>query len=174
MNIKDSLSKLADKSLFECKWVGDYRLPIMGLAIISVMYCHSTIWAQLNKASFVWRFPDMLFGLVFTGSFLLLSGYGIFFSLSRGGSIASFYKRRLFRVFMPFALISFPFYLYYLTLSECSFSDFFLNITSLYNVVKSNNGMWYITASLIMYALSPFIYDISVKKFRNTCWCSYW
>ena len=163
MNIKDSFLKIADMTIFECKWVGDYRLPIMGLAIISVMYCHSTIWAQLDKASVVWRLPDMFFGLIFTGTFLLLSGYGIYFSLSKGGSIASFYKRRLFRVFLPFVLLSFPFYLYYFIARDGSFSDFILNITSLYNVVKGNNGMWYITASFLMYALSPFIYRMAVK-----------
>ena len=60
---------------------------------------------------------------------------------------------------VPFLIMATPFYLYSL-LDNGDIMRFFLNESTLYFWIYGNNGMWYISISVLLYILFPFIYRL--------------
>lgn len=128
----------------------------MGVAIIEVMLIHYLDWVGASKVVIYLSKP--LTGLVFTEGFLLLSGLGLYYSFKKDNNIISFYKRRLYRLVLPFILISLPFYLYQWLAYNLSLSDMLIKISALWYWYRGNEGMWYVSVSVLLYFLFPFIY----------------
>lgn len=148
------------QTAFKLEWISENRNLLMGIAILDVMTQHSYNWiGQPFDGTLLTCFPK-LFNLLFTQTFIFLSGFGISYSLKRNSNIHQFYKKRLLRVFLPFLVLAFPFYLYKLLMNFDDLTSFVLNITALYPLVIGNNGMWYISLIMAMYLFSPFIFRL--------------
>ncbi len=158
-------------NLFDLIWISESRSFLMGWAIISVMVLHCCGWAHISLVSYPLHIVDIICSPVFTGVFMFVSGYGLYFSLYKNSNVKEFYKRRFTRLVLPFLIMATPFYSYYWLLGNMSFGEFLLSETTLYNFVVSNNGMWYIGASLIMYILSPYIYRIMGSSIKRAVIC---
>lgn len=149
--------------IFRLEWISESRSLLMGLAIISVMIQHTYAWLNVDTNNLIVRVLISPFGLFFTNTFLLVSGYGIYYSLNNNRHICQYYKKRISRVYLPFILISFPFYLIWY-ICDGGIFDFLLNVTSLYSLLELNNGMWYITASMMMYLVAPLLFKVAVRS----------
>ena len=96
-----------------------------------------------------------LYGNIGVEWFLILSGIGLFFSLSKNDDIKQFYKKRFRRIVptylfvaIPFFLISFPFDL----------KKFLIRISGLNLVFYWERFFWFIPLILLCYLLSPFYF----------------
>ena len=149
---------ICDLRMFQFSDLSRYRSSLMGIGILGVMLAHYLSWA--NTASII---PTAYFrpftGLVFTEGFLLLSGLGLFYSWQKNSNTKSFYKKRIYRLFIPYMLISFAFIAYSAIISCSPLLDSILRLLTLKFWIFGNDSMWYISVSLALYLAFPFIYQ---------------
>lgn len=89
-----------------------------------------------------------------------MSGLGLYYSWQKDSSTISFYKKRIYRLFIPYILISFAFIVYSTIISNSSLLESTLRLLTLKFWVFGNDSMWYISVSLALYLAFPFIYRI--------------
>ncbi len=149
--------------------IGRYRTELMGIAIIGVLLGHSAAWMDIDESSIITK---VIFGLVprlvFTEGFLLLSGFGLFFSFSRNPDVRSFYYRRLKRLLIPYILLSAWYFIYTDFIVSSNPIGFLGHITTLAFWTEGNfGGMWYIAVSVLLYSLFPIFYKFmfETKKY---------
>ena len=149
--------------------VNKHRKFLMGLAAFWIVIYHSAFFdfrdihcLDVTYIGQILEYGKRL-GNACVDVFLILSGIGLYYSFSKDSNLASFYKKRFFRV-VPSAFIivvtlcgfigasSIPRYL-----SQISFVDLYL---------KSDipEVAWYVSAILVFYLFFPLIYR-GIKKF---------
>ena len=129
----------------------------MGYAILFIMLMHSSGWALFPEP-----FKSLctrLSSFVHTAGFLFLSGFGLYYSLSKKWALSEFYRRRIIRVLVPYMIISFPFYLFYFIVGENNWLEFIGNFTSV-GWFFGGGGLWYISVCLLMYVMCPVFYHL--------------
>lgn len=144
-----------------------YRTELMGVATIMILLCHaSATWTTM---------PYLLKRLLGIGNlgvdlFLLVSGVGIAFSLSRISSLREikyWYKKRFLRIIVPYTMIMIPTLLYLKIRSNHSWMDLLLHYSTI-DFWTNHRGAWYIAMILPLYVVSPFIFRF-INRFSNTC-----
>ena len=102
--------------------------------------------------------------MVYTGGFIMLSGFGLYYSIEKNG-FGNYFRRRVFRLLIPFWLISLPFYTILFFRGEMSFLDVFYELTTIGTWINGNTyGMWYIAAAVLSYFIFPISYKIVKTK----------
>lgn len=150
--------------MFEFGDVSRFRSELMGLGIMGVMLAHALLWLKLPISNLL-LLSRPFTGLVFTEGFLLLSGFGLFYSWQKCSDCRLFYKKRLFRIFFPYLILSFPFILFSALSSSSTAWEAIARLLSLKFWIWGNDSMWYISVSIVLYALFPIFYKI---LFGNT------
>ena len=145
--------------------LSNYRSALMGIAILGVMFAHAVSWT--NNPCHIGIVLNPFARLVFTEGFLFLSGFGLFYSFQKQSNIKLFYERRVTRLLIPFMVIALPYYLIFLFSGKHTLWEFVLNETALYYFIYGNNGMWYISISILLYCLFPFMYKFISIVFSN-------
>lgn len=123
----------------------------MGVAILWIMLFHLGFLPQV----FICQFLSSI-GYAGVDMFVLLSGYGIYFSLSKTSSLITWYKKRLVRI-IPIWLI-FSIILYYYCNPECYhfFSFQFWQLTC--------RTWWFMPFILSAYIVAPLFYRVAIKR----------
>lgn len=134
-----------------------FRGELMGIAILGVCLLHAFGWADMGE-SFICKVISPFARIAFTEGFLFLSGFGLYYSFSKNHNKKTFYLKRFNRVLLPYVMMGAPFFLYGLIWGDVSFPQFLLKVTTLYFWFFGNDGMWYISMSVALYALFPFVY----------------
>lgn len=155
-----------------------YRTELMGIAILNVMALHALSWTQAIEHPNMVVLALNTFGrLIFTEGFLFFSGLGIYYSLTNNSNIRDFYERRMKRLMVPYIIIASPFFLYQWVSGKFEIDILLLKLSSLFFWIQGNDGMWYISLSLVLYMFSPLIYKaLSFSgggEFMHTIIC-YW
>lgn len=131
----------------------------MGFAILFIMLFHLE-----NRCPFL----DTHFFVIGDSGveiFLLLSGLGVFYSLSRSKESTpwSFYKRRLVRILPAFWLVIIPLSLFSFIKGAISFPIFVTRILGLSAFNEAARGYWYITALLVCYIITSPLFQYLQK-----------
>jgi peptidoglycan/LPS O-acetylase OafA/YrhL len=145
--------------------ISQYRQTLMGVAIVGVLFSHWFGFQSINSGvPFV--LSTIVVRLVFTEGFLFLSGFGLYYSFSRNNDSLSFYKRRLIRLYIPFLLLSFPLYSFFLITREgYGIMDYLTQLTTSYFWFHGNyGGMWYVSLSIMLYLLFPLLFYFLFSK----------
>lgn len=137
----------------------------MGIGIIGVLIAHWFGFQGINSGV-VYGVMAAFCKLVFTEGFLFLSGFGLYYSFSKNGDYGAFYKRRLMRLYLPFLILSLPVYCIRLIVdANYDLLQFGSQITTIYFWLKGNFwGMWYVSLSLSLYLIFPFLYRFMFNK----------
>ena len=93
---------------FNLQSISKCRSLLMGYAILGVLVGHIFAFGDVEPTACV-NVISWLNGLVHTAGFLFLSGFGVFYSLHKNGSIVGFYKRRLQRFLLPLPIMAYHF-----------------------------------------------------------------
>lgn len=125
-----------------------YRTQLMGISMLLIMLFH------------VEALPLGYVGVEF---FLLISGIGLYFSLSKNNDLKTFYKKRLFRILPTYLIIAIP-YFYYIRRTEFSLGEYFLNLTGL-GIINHELSYWFIIQILLCYLIAPFYFKILKYKY---------
>jgi peptidoglycan/LPS O-acetylase OafA/YrhL len=140
-------------SIFSLKAISKYRTELMGVAIIGVLIGHIIAFNDLCYPTL-----DSIAHGIHVPGFLFLSGFGIFYSLTKNSNIKDFYVRRFWRFYFPFLLISLPFLLRTILTGKFDIWRFFTQITTVGFWLYGNDGTWYIAVSLVLYLLTPLLF----------------
>lgn len=145
--------------------ISNYRQLLMGIGIFGVLFSHWFGFQEINRG-IPFTLSTLIVKLVFTEGFLFLSGFGLYYSFSSNSNVALFYRKRFLRVYVPFFLLSLPLYLFFLwRRNDYGIVDFIYQISTIYFWIKGNyGGMWYLSLSIMLYFLFPFIYLFLFKK----------
>lgn len=137
--------------------LSDYRSQIMGLAAVFIILCHSTLKFHGFASDFYRIYINQLMQCG-VDIFLLVSGLGCYFSFAKNPSIKLFYKKRLFRIFVPFV-----FFLLFDCAISCLFQhvyfwDYVWQHSIISFFVSGCLKIWFIAAILVLYLVFPIIY----------------
>lgn len=143
------------------------RKLLMGVAILGVLIGHWFALSGYPTDNIILRALNFIPQLVFTQGFLLLSGFGLFYSFHKNGDVKPFYQRRFSRLYIPFAIMICPFLIYFMMVGDINGWQFMGRLTSVsYWIYGNYYGMWYIALSLVLYLLYPFLHKIMMHKDR--------
>lgn len=139
------------------------RNLLMGYAILGVLIGHIISFGGIEGNGAI-NVLSWFCGLVHTAGFLFLSGFGVYYSLHKNGSITAFYQRRLYRFLLPFFMMAIPFFLLVCYVNGYGVLKYLSYISTVEFWVNGNyHGMWYIAVSLLLYVITPPICKISAK-----------
>lgn len=139
----------------------------MGVAAIMVILCHIPKYGV--EVNGILRLI-LIYGNIGVDIFLFLSGLGCFFSLSKAPNLITWYKKRIYRIFIPYTLMQVPFWLYYISVGDFNVQNEFI-IYSTLGFWLWHSGAWYVALIIPLYLLTPFIYKIlySGRNFLFKC-----
>lgn len=141
----------------------------MGIAIIGVLLSHLIRVGEFDQSNLIIKGLYLTRQLVYTQGFLFLSGFGLYFSLSKNRNLKSFYQRRLFRLFLPYIIMTAPFFVCQVLFRNEPIALLFGRLTTLSFWFEGNfSGMWYVAVSLLLYAIFPFYYHAVFGRIDRT------
>lgn len=137
-----------------------FRTELMGITMCGIIIGH--IMGRLNAHNVV---LDFISKVLHVETFLLLSGFGLFYSMNKGCKIIPFYLKRFQRVLFPFMVMVSPYLIYEFFIEKYSLLRLFLKVTSLDFWFNGNYiGAWYVAFSLVLYLLFPIFYKCVNRK----------
>ena len=135
------------------KW-SKFRTELMGITMCGIIIGH--VMGRLSAHNII---LDFIHKVLHVETFILLSGFGLFYSMRKGCKIIPFYLKRFQRVLFPFMIMVTPYLIYEYYIEKYSLLRLFLKITSLDFWFNGNYiGAWYVAFSLILYLLFPTFY----------------
>ena len=145
---------------YNVKQISEYRTPLMGIATILIFIVH----APDNGV----MMPNALKTICALGSlgvdlFLLLSGFGLWYSLNRlfidktlMGGVKHWYSVRYKRILIPYVLIIIPITILGILQGESVWTSI-LNFSTI-NFWLNHRGAWFIAMLIPLYAITPLHY----------------
>lgn len=141
--------------LFTLKDISTYRSELMGWAILWIMMLHFT-FTQIKPLGFIAQY-----GFAGVEIFMLVSGFGLYFSLDKDSNLSHFYKKRLLRIFPTYYLLG-------LFASLLLYHDDIITYLFRYTTIGfwtgSDYSEWYIPSIVFLYLLAPFFKTLFDKK----------
>ena len=146
--------------------ISKYRGQIMGAASVMIVLLHFVV--ELYPDLHISGISAILGrGNIGVDMFLLVSGMGLWFSMSKDSDAISFWKKRIHRVLIPALVLTFPYWLWYdLYLQKEGIVRFCLDWTGLSFWTHGVAKVWYVSLILVCYLLYPLVFQIQ-KKNRN-------
>lgn len=144
-----------------------YRTQLMGIATLMIIICHSSgsnvIMPDLLK--FLFRYGNLGVDI-----FLFLSGIGLYFSLNKDNlssqkDYLSFYKRRFYRIYIPYLMVYVPFCLIFMLLGKYSVCDSILCLSA-FEYWLFHRGAWFVSLIVLLYLVVPFLYKALTGKHK--------
>ena len=141
------------------------RTALMGICILFVLFCH----AQKDGA----QFPSLVLSALYfldvgVDMFFLLSGIGIYYSLSKSMSTGSysylsFINKRLKRIIIPYLILETPFWIWFCI--DNGYSPFHcLYYLSFASFWLEHIGLWFVALLLPLYFVSPILFKLLRKS----------
>ena len=163
------------KSPLRLSDIGKYRNALFGIAIISIIVFHYFEGVYHSPAA-----PHSIksMGIIYNGIlgslgvdvFLFLSGFGIYYSLSKNVSLRDFFIKRIQRVLFPYAIFGGIFWLIKdIWLKHEPLSQFFYDYSLLSFWGNGVRVFWYISFIMLLYLISPFVYRNGSKGICGAC-----
>ena len=142
---------------FDLRFLSIYRTQLMGLAALMIVVCHAPSYGV--------EMPEAVDGLLRRGGlgvdiFLLLSGLGCWYSLSKGQALRSWYSKRFMRIFVPYLFMQIPFWFWRMIDGTFSLSHELL-VFSTAGFWLYHAGAWFIALLVPLYLLTPPILNIA-------------
>ncbi|MGM9614972.1 MAG: acyltransferase [Oscillospiraceae bacterium] len=142
-----------------------YRTELMGFAAIWIALLHSYAEGPLQGVSIPVISSLMNRGNLGVEIFLILSGIGLYYSMSKDSRALPFYKKRLSRVVMPWLIVSAPYWLIRAHITNhMTVKWLLLNWTGLSFFLDGTTTVWYVVFILVMYLVYPLVFRLQKKK----------
>ncbi len=144
--------------------ISQYKAHLMGIAVMIVVYGH-----LLYYHSGLMNYEDLHFTEWYTlGSvemFIFLSGFGIYQSLLKNRDSFTFYARRLGRLLPSFLPVMIAWCGVNLLAGKMRFGQAIGNLTAMGWWFQTGHQFnWYVPAILVLYLLSPLLFDCIQRK----------
>lgn len=140
-----------------------YRKEIFGISIIWIIFFHISLLKFSNVRPLLFTGSEIMhIGFAGVEIFLLLSGFGLYFSLTHEYSIMHFYANRIKRIFVSYFLIGAPFFVYKDLILSSNLSLFIKDSTLITFWSEGYRAYWFIALIIPLYLLYPFIYNFLI------------
>lgn len=140
---------------FDFSDLSHFRIELMGIGILGVMVAHTLAWMNISH-SFLYYPLNLFSRLVFTEGFLFLSGFGLYYSLTKDNRLSNFYLKRFWRVFFPFLVITFPI-LRWLGKYTLELYVLHMSLYILYSSFFNGDSIFHIIGVILVFILSLII-----------------
>ena len=152
---------------FTWRDVSTYRGELFGVAILSiVLYHYFMVFNNTEAPNAVLRviskFYNSAVSSVGVDIFIFLSGFGLYYSLSRGGKLTTYYRKSVYRVVVPYLVCGLIYWgIIDFVFLHVSIRQFLLDYSLLSFWISGTETLWYISFITILYIISPFIYRMT-------------
>lgn len=146
-----------EKLLFN---ISKYRTQLMGMAAFGVLAHH--IFTELYTSVSI-PIVTQIFarGNIGVDIFLIVSGMGLFVSITKKDNLIEFYSRRVIKVIVPWLLMSIPYWVFmYYWQKNTDFLSLLKNLLGISFWTDGISTTWYVQFIIVMYLIYPFIYKI--------------
>lgn len=145
--------------------LSQYRTPLMGMSIIMILLCH----ARMDGA----QLPDVVLSILSLGNwgvdiFLLVSGIGMYYSISKKGNNINWegwILSRLKRVLIPYLILESPFWIWYSLHDGTGIKGFFYCI-SFCSYWTEHVGLWFLALLIPLYIITPLLYKLLSSSYK--------
>ncbi|MCD8356571.1 MAG: acyltransferase [Clostridia bacterium] len=136
--------------------ISKYRSEIMGMAILLIIVCHST----LAFSGGILKAYDYMrsFCKIGVDIFFMMSGLGLYNSFNRDNNILRFYKKRLTRLLPAYIFVVVIWAVISVGLSIESLTDFFWKYSLVSFWLDGELAEWFIAAIVLLYLIFPVLY----------------
>lgn len=138
------------------------RDDLFGISILTIMFFHYFLSCQEGgMAKLTADLYISVIGRTGVAVFLILSGIGLFFSMSANPDLKRFYRKRVFRVLIPYLIVQ----IIYLSVNDIALGHggivgFLKDITFVSVFTDGDTHSWFIALILIMYLVFPLLFKI--------------
>lgn len=134
----------------------------MGISAILILCVH----AVGNKVSMPHFICSVLtLGQLGVDMFLILSGIGMYYSLSNwNGRIVDWYKRRFIRLLLPYFGIAIPYYLFLLISNQIDLPSAIFSISTL-SFWFRHDASWFIALLIPLYLITPLLRKLPNREY---------
>ena len=148
--------------------ISRYKAHMMGIAVMIVVYGH-LLYYHGNLINYEDNHWTEWYTLGSVEMFMFLSGFGIFQSLRRNRDASSFYAKRLSRLLPAYIPVMLVWCLWNMLHGRMRVGEAVGNLTAMGWWFQTEHQFnWYVPATLVLYLLSPLMYDFIRKK--KTAW----
>lgn len=144
--------------------ISKYKNELMGFCAIGIILCHAP--ATLTELPSIVK-ALMSLGQICVEIFFLLSGIGLFYSLDNNKDILQWYKKRFLRLFVPYLILTIPYYVWFGYVNNYSISTILLNISTI-NYWIRGSGAWFVAMIIPYYIIAPILYKIYSRNNNST------
>lgn len=152
------------KKIIDLKCISDARLLLLGIATLLVTFYHCDMM-NINEVINIGIVANVMGFIKKLGNygvdvFLVLSGIGLFFSISKN-KLSIFYKNRFIRIIPEFVIITVVYAIITKTMTAVEVFEtlFFISF-----FIKGDRDIWFMPFIMVLYLLFPLIYKI-IKKY---------
>ena len=155
---------MAENKKLDYSILSKRRNDLFGISIVSIVIFHYFLLSKLVLAAEY----KALVGSVGVPIFLVLSGMGLFFSMSKNPDLKNFYKKRLVRVLIPYFIVSCVHFLVrYVIIEGKNFVQFLKGVFFVDFFTKGDSQFWFICLILIMYVFFPLFFKLFQSGKKN-------
>lgn len=139
----------------------------MGFAIIWILLFHIQLFGQIAIFSNIIAYKIINYGFMGVDIFIILSGFGLYFSFQQTRLLKNFYLKRILRIYPSYiiALLFFTLLTFLLKGTvDTSFTEFLYQILTLDYWLDGSLNFWYVPLILLIYLLSPLFFNLFNKN----------
>ncbi len=152
----------------EIKLLSKHRGAIMGVAIIMILLCHSTL--TFDGVSGIVYDSARRFLQIGVDIFLFVSGLGCCFSLNKNSKLFGFYFKRGVKILVPYCLVLAIWALVQpLIHIETGIVGFVYKYSLVTFFLRGELSSWYVAAILVLYMAAPFNYMVLKRSKKLFC-----
>lgn len=146
------------------KRISHYKAHMMGLAVMIVVYGH-LLYYHGNLISYEDNHWTEWYTLGSVEIFIFLSGFGIYQSLKRSRDATAFYLKRLARLLPSYLPVMIAWCGVNLLKGRMRIGEAVGNLTAMGWWFQTGNQFnWYVPAILVLYLISPLLFDCLERK----------
>lgn len=142
-------------TVFDIRDISVYRSELMGWSILWIMMLHFT-FNQIAPLGFVAQY-----GFAGVDIFMLVSGLGLYYSLSKRKSLHRFYKKRLIRIIPTYYVLGIIFSLLF---CHDSIIEYLFRYSTIGFWTGGIYWEWYIPSIIMLYLISPFLKNMFDRR----------
>ncbi len=163
--------KEAERGEYAPNWyiLSRFRGELYGIAILGIIIFHYFEDVSNGKLGGIPGemafFYNSVFGSIGVEIFLFLSGMGLCFSMKRDPRLGNFYRKRLKRLLLPYAVCGLFFWgIRDFIILKTGFKGFLMDFTLLSFWLEGVKTLWYIALLLLLYVVYPLLYFFFSRK----------
>lgn len=162
------MNKINNKKTFDISALSSQRLALTGFAALWIVLHHAykLDLSSVAGTSIISKIIFTAIGLIKPAGnvgveiFLICSGLGLYYSFSKNGRLAGFYKKRAIKILPPLFIVSSIYYAF----SNIGVREYFTSVSMIDFYLKGKTDFWYFAFLIVLYAIYPLIHKFVEKQ----------